>query len=137
MKIVLDKGAYMPVRGHATDAGLDIRTPEAFTLKAHGKQVIKTGLHVQIPEGYFGKLESKSGLNVNYSVVSLGGVIDCGFTGQIIAKLYSMSDEDYHFNAGDKFIQMIIQPCLTPEIEVVDSLEETERGNSGFGSTGR
>ena len=137
IRMVVDKGACMPVRGHADDAGLDIRTPEAFTLKAHGDHEIATGIHVEIPKGYYGKLESKSGLNVNYSVVSLGGVIDSGFTGQIIAKLYSMSDEDYHFNAGDKCIQMIIQPCETPEIEIVDSLEETERGNSGFGSTGR
>lgn len=137
MKIKLDTGAYMPKRGHKEDAGLDIMTPYGFVLRAHSSQKIDTGVHVQIPIGYFGKLESKSGLNVNHSIVSLGGIIDSGFTGSIVAKIYNFSDEDYRFNQGDKIIQMIIQPCLYQDLEIVDELDKAERGNSGFGSTGR
>lgn len=137
MKIVLDKGAYMPVRGHAEDAGMDLRTPTEVTIPAGGSALIDTGVHMQIPVGYFGKLESKSGLNVKHSIVSHGGVIDSGYTGPIIANLYNHSDKDFTFSPGDKVVQIIIQPCALPEIEVVDSLEETERGTGGFGSTGR
>lgn len=137
MKIVLDKGAYMPVRGHAEDAGMDLRTPTEVTIPAGGSALIDTGVHMQIPVGYFGKLESKSGLNVKHSIVSHGGVIDSGYTGSIIAKLYNHGDSDFTFSPGDKVVQIIIQPCALPEIEVVDSLEETERGIGGFGSTGR
>lgn len=136
MKIKLDEGAYMPVRAHKTDAGLDLRTPKEVTVPAHGSMIIDTGVHVALPHGYYGKLESKSGLNVNYNVVSLGGTIDEPYRGSIVAKLYNLSDLDYTFNAGDKVVQMVIQPYIAPELEEVDELDETDRGEKGFGSSG-
>ena len=136
MKIKLDEGAYMPVRAHDTDAGLDLRTPKEVTVPAHGSVIIDTGVHVALPHGYYGKLESKSGLNVNYNVVSLGGTIDEPYRGSIVAKLYNLSDLDYTFNAGDKVVQMVIQPYIAPELEEVDELDETDRGEKGFGSSG-
>lgn len=138
MKIMLDEGAYEPVRGHAYDAGMDLRTPVRVVVPKNGYAVIDTGVHVEIPSGMFGKLESKSGLNVNHSVVSLGGVIDSGYTGSIKAKLYNLSGNDYIFERGDKVVQMIIQPCVIPtNIKVVDHLSDTDRGSDGFGSTGK
>lgn len=137
MKIVLDKGAFDPVRAHQTDAGLDLRTPVEFTIRPHDSYVIDTGVHVELPEGTFGQLFSKSGLNVKHSIVSLGGTIDEGFTGSIVVKLYNEGDEEYHFRSGDKIAQMVILPYLAPEIEFSDKLTETARGNSGFGSSGR
>ena len=137
MKIVLDKGAFAPVRAHQTDAGLDLRTPVEFTIRPHDSYVIDTGVHVELPEGTFGQLFSKSGLNVKNSIVSLGGTIDEGFTGSIVVKLYNEGDEEYHFRAGDKIVQMVILPYLAPKIEFSDKLTETARGNSGFGSSGR
>ena len=138
MKIMLDEGAYEPVRGHAYDAGMDLRTPVRVVVPKNGYAVIDTGVHVEIPRGMFGKLESKSGLNVNHSVVSLGGVIDSGYTGSIKVKLYNLSGMDYVFERGDKIVQMIIQPCVIPtNIKVVDHLSETDRGSDGFGSTGK
>ena len=138
MKIMLDEGAYEPVRGHAYEAGMDLRTPVRVVVPKNGYAVIDTGVHVEIPRGMFGKLESKSGLNVNHSVVSLGGVIDSGYTGSIKVKLYNLSGMDYVFERGDKIVQMIIQPCVIPtNIKVVDHLSETDRGSDGFGSTGK
>jgi len=137
MKVVLDAGAYMPTRGHEDDAGLDLRTPVDVSIKAGGSVSIDTGVHMEIPRNYFGKLESKSGLNVKNSVVSHGGVIDSGYTGSIVVKLYNHGDQDYHFHAGDKIVQLIIQPCLIEDLEEVSLLEDTERGADGFGSTGR
>lgn len=137
MRVVLDEGAYMPERAHPTDAGLDLRTPYAVKVPARGSVCIDTGVHVELPAGTYGKLESKSGLNVKHGVVSLGGVIDESYTGTIVAKLYNETDKDYWFETGDKVVQMVIQPYLAPEMEVVDELSETDRGDNGFGSTGR
>lgn len=138
MKIMLDEGAYMPERAHPTDAGLDLRCREDAWIDAGDCRIFDTGVHIQIPHGYYGKIESKSGLNVKACIVSLGGVIDEGYTGSIVVKLYNESfDINYEFKAGDKIAQLIIQPYIAPEMVLVDSIEETERGDGGFGSTGR
>ena len=139
MKIALEPGAYMPERAHPTDAGLDLRTPRRFVLHTDDGMTIDTGVHIELPKGYFGKIESKSGLNVNYSIVSCGGVIDEGYTGSIRVKLYNLGYKPYIFQAGDKIAQLIIQPYATPKMYLVgrDALEETDRGDAGFGSTGK
>ncbi len=137
MKVKLDDGAYMPERAHPTDAGLDLRTREKFVLWPGHHHTFDTGVHIEIPHGCFGHVESKSGLNVKASVVSCGGIIDEGYTGSIAVKLYNFGKEDKEFQVGDKIAQLIIQPYIAPELELVDALEETERGDAGFGSTGR
>lgn len=137
MKIKLDNGAYMPTRAHETDAGLDLYCREDKMLWQGQSVTFDTGVHIELPKGYFGKIESKSGLNVNHGVVSLGGVIDEGYTGSIVVKLYDLGSESYRFHRGEKIAQLIIQPYLAPELELVEELEETDRGNAGFGSTGR
>ena len=128
---------YEPVRGHSLDAGLDLRTPVDVTIPAHGSARVDLGIHFEIPEGWFGKLESKSGLNVVSQVFCGGGVIDSGFTGSIQARLYNFGDEDYNFKAGDKFVQIVFLPISTPELIKVKEFDDYERGDSGYGSTGR
>lgn len=135
-KVVLDTGAYMPEYAHDGDAGMDLRTPVARICSAHGSVTIDTGVHVQIPYGYVGFLKSKSGLNVKNGIIG-DGTIDYGYTGSIRVKLYNLSDEDYVFSRGDKIIQLVIQPVEYLRLEKVNELEETERGDNGFGSTGR
>ena len=137
VKVVLEPWAIMPERAHTLDAGLDLKTPGSVCVRAHGSVTIDTGVHMEIPAGYFGKLESKSGLNVKHGVVSCGGVVDAGYTGSIVVKLYNLTDRDYWFSEGDKICQLVIIPCRTPVLELVDSLEDTERGSNGFGSTGK
>lgn len=136
MKVVLDKGAYMPERAHKTDAGLDLKTPVPFTLAFGDSIVIDTGVRVELPPGTVGMLKSKSGLNIKHGITS-EGVIDEGYTGSIRAKLYHNGFEPVTFEAGDKITQLVILPVIKPDIEIVDSLEETERGANGFGSTGK
>ncbi len=136
MKIKLDKGAYMPTRAHADDAGLDLYAKETHVIASRGSAVFDTGVHVELPQGTVGMLKSKSGLNVKYGLTS-EGVIDVGYTGSIRVKLYNNSDTPYWVNQGDKISQLVILPIITPSIELVDDLEETDRGNGGFGSTGR
>lgn len=137
MKVKLYDGAYMPERAHGADAGADLRTPIAVTVSAGGEAVIDTLVAMEIPEGYYGKLESKSGLHIKSKVVCPGGVIDSGYTGTIAVRLENHGTKDYTFAAGDKICQIIIQPCHLCTFEEADSLEETERGEDGFGSTGK
>ena len=136
MKIKLDEGAFAPKREHATDAGLDIMSPVNTFVPAHGSTVIDTGVHVELPTGTVGLLKSKSGLNVKHGLVG-EGVIDVGYTGSIKVKLYNHSDFAYQITRGDKITQLVVAACYFPDVEIVDSLESTERGDNGFGSTGR
>jgi len=141
MRVVLDKGAFVPERAHEDDAGYDIKTPVPVVVGGHtfngdGSAIVNTGVHVEIPRGYAGFLKSKSGLNVKNGLTG-EGLIDSGYTGAIIVKLYNHTDQEVHFDAGDKIIQLVLLPIYTPVIEVVQSLEQTARGDGGFGSTGR
>ena len=136
MKITLDKGAKMPTRAHGTDAGLDLYARDTQIIPAKESAVFDTGVHIELPEGTAGFLKSKSGLNTKHGITS-EGVIDVGYTGSIVAKLYNHSGTDYKVNAWDKITQLVIVPILTPELKLVESLGETDRGNNGFGSTGK
>ncbi len=135
MKVVLDKGVAMPKRAYALDAGFDIRTPERIVLRPHDCVTVDTGIHIQIPAGYVGMLKSKSGLNIKHDIIG-EGVIDAGYTGSIQVKLYNMGGSIHIFEKGDKIIQLVILPIYTGDLEQVESLEETERGSNGLGSTG-
>ena len=137
MKVFVEPMGFEPTRAHQTDAGLDLYCIDDTVVPARGSAVFRTGVHVELPPNTYGKLESKSGLNVAHDIVSLGGVIDQGFTGEILVKLYNMGDKDYKFKRGNKIVQMTIVRCLYPEVEVVDELNtNTGRGSSGFGSSG-
>lgn len=135
MKIVLDPGAYMPERAHAADAGIDLFSREDCTIQPHSAAIFDTGVHMEIPSGCVGMLKSKSGLNVKQDITS-EGVIDEGYTGSIVVKLYNHSDECRMIRMGQKISQLVILRCEHPDIEIVSSLEDTDRGNNGFGSTG-
>lgn len=136
MKIKLDSGAYMPERAYPMDAGMDLKSKEDKIVPAKGSAIFDTGVHVELPPYTAGFLKSKSGLNVKHNITS-DGVIDCSYSGSIVVKLYNNGDTDYYVKAGDKISQLVVMKIEIPEIELVDSLEETDRGNNGFGSTGR
>ena len=142
IKIKLDEGAKMPSRAHDTDAGLDIFARESQIVLAKSSVTLDTGVHIEIPKGYAGFLKSKSGLNVKHGITS-EGVIDCGYTGSICVKLYNNSFTDYKVEAGDKISQLVILPIAHDfTLELVETEAElyggdTERGNGGFGSSGR
>lgn len=136
IKISVDDGAFAPEYAHpGADAGADLRAPISFVVPANGSAVIDTGVHVEIPSGYVGMLKSKSGLNVKSSIVS-EGVIDNGYTGSIRVKLYNHGNKPVSFERGDKITQLVIMPFAAAEF-YVGELADTERGNNGFGSTGR
>ena len=144
MKVVLDKGAVMPLSAHDTDGGYDLFSRETKTIPAHGSAVFDTGVHIELPTIEIGGevfltvgiLKSKSGLNIKHNLTSTG-TIDVGYTGSIKVKLYNHGDEPYTVISGDKITQLVIYPILKPKLELVAALADTERGDNGFGSTGR
>lgn len=144
MKIKLDEGAYMPERAHDTDAGLDLKSMEDKVVPAGGSAIFDTGVHVKLPlfhMGYedaitAGIIKSKSGLYFKHGIIATG-TVDYSYRGSIKVKLTNTGTEDYQVKRGDKITQLVIVPVLTPELELVDELEETERGANGFGSSGR
>lgn len=137
IKVKLDAGAVKPTRAHEMDAGLDLYMPTDYPEVMFDKSVtINTGVHAEIPEGYVGLIKSKSGLNIHQDIVS-EGVIDAGYSGAVVVKLYNHGREKRHICPGEKIAQIVIVPCLTEEVEVVDQICGGARGEDGFGSSGR
>ena len=137
IKVQLDPGAYIPMQAYDADGGYDIRTPIDFMVGANNSSIVDTGVHIAIPYGFVGLLKSKSGLNIRDDIVG-EGVIDSGYTGSIRVKLYNNNlFKDKHFRKGEKIIQLLIVPVQTPVLELAEELSPTERGNGGFGSTGK
>ncbi len=136
IKVKLDEGAFQIDYANEYAAGIDIRSPKSICLWPHSQVKIDTGVHVEIPEDFCGLLVSKSGLNIKHGITSTG-LIDPDYRGSIVVSLYNDSDTAYHINAGDKITQMLMLPRYSFRIEETDTLSETERGDKGFGSTGR
>lgn len=135
MKVVVDGGANIPFRAHKTDAGLDLYATKGGWIFPFCRKAFDTGVHVAIPEGFVGLLTSKSGLMGNHGITSRG-TIDSGYTGSIRAVLFNHSWKFIRIKPHQKITQLVILPIITPDPEIVDSLENTDRGNGGFGSTG-
>lgn len=138
IKVALDKGAYMPERAHDTDAGWDLMTPKRVVVPPNGNVVVDTGVHIEVPKECAGFLKSKSGLNVKNHLTG-EGVIDVGYKGCVVVKLYNNSGEQHVFEAGDKLIQIVFVRINTDFMGQVplSEFEDSERGENGFGSTGR
>lgn len=136
IKVVLEKGAKLPVRAHRADAGLDFFTPEDVCVHAKGSVIIDTGVHIEVPLGWVGFVKSKSGLMCLKDIVT-DGTVDAEYTGTVRIKLFNRGEKPVYFKAGDKIAQMVIVPCLLDEVEEATELADTERGEGGFGSTGR
>ena len=138
LNVKIEPWAYAPKRAHAEDAGLDLKIPHLAELKPGESLTVDTGIHVELLSGTVGLLKNKSGLNINHGIVLCGdGVIDEGYTGSIKVKLYNQSDKRYLFAAGDKIAQLLVVPIYRPAVRLVDKLGQTERGDAGFGSTGK
>jgi dUTP pyrophosphatase len=144
MKIDLFKynpDAQIPVCAHIGDAGNDLFSVKDFILMPGERVIIPTGIGMKIPDGFFGMICDRSGLAAKQGITVLGGIIDSTYTGEIkVILLHTTQEKHYspvHIHKGDKIAQLIIMPYLhVNEWNVVEKLEETKRGDKGFGSTG-
>jgi len=129
--------AKIPIYAHQGDAGLDLFSNEKITLLPGERKIIKTGIALEIPEGYTGLVWDKSGLSVNHGLKTLGGVVDAGYRGELMVGLINLSKDEYVLEKGHKVAQMLIQKVEKVVVDEVDRLRDTSRGGGGFGSTGR
>lgn len=139
IKVQLDDGAYMPKRAYTSDGGLDMfaKADQPNTpIYPHSSAVFDTGVHMEIPDGYTGLLLSKSGLDINHDLTCTS-VIDSGYSGSIRVKLYNLGEDTWYIYSGDKIGQLIIVPVLQFVPIRVDKITGGERGERGFGSSGR
>ncbi len=131
------KGKYVPKIAKEGDAGADLRASEETIVPAKGRCLVPTGISISIPKGYVGLVWPRSGLAVKHGLDSGAGVIDSGYRGEIRVLLFNHSDVDFKVAKGDRIAQILIQKVVTPQFIQVETLDETERGAGGFGSTGK
>ncbi len=129
--------AKLPSYGHMGDAGMDLYAAEDTILLPGQPVRVRTGIAVEIPEGYVGLCWDKSGLSTNHSLKILAGVIDSGYRGEIMVGIINLGTEPYTFKQGEKVTQMLIQRVESMEIVEAEELSDTTRGAGGFGSTGK
>jgi dUTP pyrophosphatase len=131
----LHPAAKLPTRGSQHAAGLDLHSIEDITITAGKRAVVKTGLSVAIPLGFYGRVAPRSGLAVDYGIDVLAGVIDADYRGEIICILINHGELSVHIEAGRRVAQLVIESIITPQPAWADNLDETERGSGGFGSS--
>lgn len=132
----LHKSAMLPQKGTPGAAGYDLCAIETCVVPAHGKSLVRTGLALAVPHGYYGRIAPRS--SMAWKHVDVGaGVIDSDYRGEVGVILYNHADGDYAVDANDKVAQLIIERIADPEPVWVDELDVSERGAGGFGSTGR
>lgn len=138
MKIkVLDKNCT-PIKAHSADAGFDLKARKETSIFPQDTEFIPTGVCVEIPVGYVGLLFPRSSISKTpLRMANSVGVIDSGFTGEIKVPLYNTSDVEIRdIDKYERIAQLVIVPIIDSDIEIVDELDDTERGTGGFGSTG-
>jgi dUTP pyrophosphatase len=138
MQVQLDHpNAKPPTKKSALDAGYDLSAAEAVTLPPRGRAIVPTGLRISLPEGYYARIAPRSGLAVKHCIDVAAGVCDPGYRGLYGVVLINDSDNPYTVEVGDRIAQLIVTPYSNPEVTIVGSLDETTRGEGGFGSTGK
>lgn len=135
----LQKEARLPSRASDFDAGYDLYSLEDGVVycHVHRRVLIKTGVSVAIPKGYYGRIAPRSGLALRDGIGVLGGVIDSGYRGEVGVILVNSGAQDFNFYKGDRVAQLIIEKCYDVEWEECENLDDSDRGEGGFGSTGK
>lgn len=139
LPIQLEEGAQVPTYAHDSDAAADMYAMEDVEIPAHSKGTpVKTGVHIQLPEGWVAFILPRSsiGAKTPLRLSNSAGVIDSGYRGEVRALYDNIGDEPYHIHKGDRIAQMLVMPSYRFKANVVDSLEDSDRGEAGFGSTG-
>ena len=133
----LHPDARPPKYGRPGDAGLDLHAIEDTILTPNEHKIVKTGIAVAIPANAVGLIWDRSGMAAKNGVKTMGGVIDCTYRGELGVIMNNLSKEPYTVVKGDRVAQLLVQPIHTVELSEVEELDETHRGDGGFGSSGR
>lgn len=129
---------FLPSYANVGDAGADLRSTETIEIGARKRALVRTGVSIALPEGYVGLVHPRSGLALKHGITVLNapGTIDSGYRGEIGVILYNTNNEPFTVYRGDRIAQLVVQKYETASFVLMDSLNETDRGSGGFGSTG-
>jgi dUTP pyrophosphatase len=133
----MESSLTAPHYAHEGDAGIDLRSSVEYVLKPNETFAVPTGIKMAIPNNYVGLVWDKSGYAAKNSIKTMAGVIDSGYRGEIKVVMINLGKEDFKIAKDMKIAQMLIQPIVRAEIKEVSSLDDTTRGEAGFGSTGK
>lgn len=140
LPITLEKDATIPTYAHETDAAADLYAADTVTLPAHStSNMVRTGVHIGLPEGWMAMIFPRSsiGAKTGLRLSNIAGVIDSGYRGPLGVLYDNISDSDYTINAGDRIAQLLVMPSYHFRAEIVETLDDTDRGQGGFGSSGK
>lgn len=132
----LSNKAELPKRATLSAAGYDLSSAEDVLIPEHGKALIKTDLAIKIPDGHYGRIAPRSSLAWKYHIDVGAGVIDSDYRGNVGVVLFNHSNIAKHIQLGERIAQLIIEKISTPDVVEIDELDDTERGEGGYGSTG-
>lgn len=132
----LTQNAVIPTRGSAAAVGYDLYSNEAVTICAGSHGIVGTGIAFRLPDGAYGRVAPRSGLAAKRGIAVGAGVIDPDYTGEVSVVLFNHGKLDFEIKEGDRIAQLVLERCETLPIRELESLEETDRGSGGFGSTG-
>ncbi|EGD83321.1 deoxyuridine 5'-triphosphate nucleotidohydrolase [Salpingoeca rosetta] len=133
----LTEHATIPTRGSSGAAGYDLYSAYDVKIPAKGKAIVKTDIAVAIPQTCYGRVAPRSGLTVKHFLDVGAGVIDSDYRGNVGVVMFNFNDTDYSVSKGDRVAQLILERIYTPDVQEVEDLEDTARGEGGFGSTGK
>ena len=132
----LVQDAKLPQYANENDAGMDFFSNEEHLLKPGERKAVSTGISMAIPAGFVGLIRDKSGIAFKHGLKTMAGVVDSGYRGEVKIVIKNLSDKDYLIEKGNKIAQMLIQPIVQKELLEVTDLDDTQRGEGGFGSSG-
>ena len=127
----------VPTRAKSSDAGYDLYSPVNLPITPTSRELVATGIAIEIPEGYYGRIAPRSGLAVKAGVDILAGVIDSGYRDEVKVVMINLGQGLVSVNKGDRIAQLIIEKCHDVEWEETEELSDSDRGEGGFGSSGR
>ena len=135
----LNKDAIMPTYARAWDAGADLHADNDYVIRYNDREIVGTGIAVEIPEGYVGLVHPRSGMAANHGITVLNspGTIDAGYRGELKVILVNHTGIDYEVKKGDKIAQLVIQECIEAHFVEVEELDQSDRNIGGFGSSGQ
>lgn len=132
-----DDAGYVPSYAHETDAGLDLRSVEDCDIAPGESVLVRTGVRIEIQNGFFGLTAPRSGLgSKGITLRNCVGIIDSGYRGELLCALWNTTGETFHVSHHDRICQLIVVPCVHCNIVISDELSDSDRGENGYGSTG-
>lgn len=137
--LIVAEPGFEPSYAKPGDAGADLRSTEDLVVPACGRILVPTGVRIALPMGYVGLVHPRSGLAAKSGITVLNtpGTVDAGYRGEIMVTLYNSTDEDFEVKRGDRIAQLVIQQVELAKFVAVAELPQSNRGESGFGSSGR